>query len=256
MFDTDTVEVFNQHFPTTMLLEVERSPALPDYMRERFVTAIWTRSYFVDDLATLLKVTPELAKYRPEFADQLETIKNAKTQRPLIMRSYICSQKPSAYALYRDGTGKSDNEQGQFDDNDWWCSYDADADAAADTERSRKTCRRGQSFYTAAQTQMAQNERKRIGATGDAPKFLADKVMAWARQYPADRRVPEALYIAHPGQRLDKIRVRKQRRTKGRNVSISKTALPEQRMDRKADRRRKTTINESCYVPGAPVNHR
>ena len=44
------------------------------------MTAIWTRSYLVDDLATLLKVTPELAKYRPEFADQLETIKNAKTQ--------------------------------------------------------------------------------------------------------------------------------------------------------------------------------
>ena len=33
MFDSDTIEVFNQHFPTAMLLEVEKSPALPDYMR-------------------------------------------------------------------------------------------------------------------------------------------------------------------------------------------------------------------------------
>ena len=197
MFDTDTIEVFNQHFPTTMLLEVERSPALPDYMLERFVTAIWTRSYIVDDLATLLKVTPELAKYRPEFADQLETIKNAKTQAALDHAVlYFVLKNPVLTPYIENGTGKSDNEQGQFDDNDWWCSYDADdADSAVDTEPSKNLPPRPK-FLTAAQTQMAQSERKRISVTGDAPKFLAEKVMTWARQNPADRPVPEALYIA------------------------------------------------------------
>ena len=43
---------------------------------------------------------------------------------------------------------------------------------------------------------MAQNERKRLGEIGDAPKFLAEKVKVWAAKYPADRRIPEALYIA------------------------------------------------------------
>ena len=76
-----------------MLLEVEKSPALPDYMRERFVTAIWTRSYIVDDLATLLKVTPELAKYRPEFADQPRPSRMLKHRRPSTTLSYILFSK-------------------------------------------------------------------------------------------------------------------------------------------------------------------
>jgi hypothetical protein len=195
MFDFDTIEVFNQHFPTTMLLEVEKSPALPDYMRERFVTAIWTRSYLLDDLATLLKVTPELAKYRPEFADQLEKIKNAKTQAALDHAIlYFVLKNPLLSPYVVDGTGKSDNEQGDFDANDWWCSYETDSDGEGGGEVATKLPPRPP-FLTAAQTRAAQNERKRIGSTGDAPKFLADKVMQWARQYPADRRIPESLFI-------------------------------------------------------------
>ena len=36
MFDSETIYVFNQHFPTASLIDVLRSPALPDYMRVRF----------------------------------------------------------------------------------------------------------------------------------------------------------------------------------------------------------------------------
>ncbi|MBP9110873.1 MAG: hypothetical protein KBF83_15060, partial [Pyrinomonadaceae bacterium] len=50
-------------------------------------------------------------------------------------------------------------------------------------------------FLTAPQSKLAQSERKRLRDAGDAPKFLAAKVLDWAKKAPADRRVPEALYI-------------------------------------------------------------
>jgi hypothetical protein len=50
-------------------------------------------------------------------------------------------------------------------------------------------------FLTAAQVKIAHADVKKLKDIGDAPKFLADRVMAWAKRSPADRRVPEALYI-------------------------------------------------------------
>jgi hypothetical protein len=196
MFDTDTIDIFNQHFPTTLLLQVERSPALPDYLRERFTTAIWTRSFLLDDLATLRQITPELARLRPDLANQLEPVSNAKTQAALDHAVlYFVLKNPMLSPFVEDGLGKSDNEQGVFDSNDWWCApYDTEYDDAAGAEVARQLPPRP-SFLTPAQTRAAQAERKRIGELGDAPKFLAGKVMEWAKAYPADHRVPEALYI-------------------------------------------------------------
>ncbi len=196
MFDTDTVEAFNQHFPTAQLIEVEKSTALPDYMRERFAMAIWTRAYLVDDIATLLKITPELAKYRPEFAEQLERITSAKTQ---VAQDhavlYFVLKNPLMSPYIEDGIGKGDNEQGDFDSNDWWCApYDKEYDDATSSEVPKKLPPRP-AFLTAVQSKAAQIERKRLSEIGDAPKFLAAKVMDWAKKYPVDRRVPEALYI-------------------------------------------------------------
>ncbi|MFM9903810.1 MAG: hypothetical protein ACKVQJ_04480 [Pyrinomonadaceae bacterium] len=200
MFDTDTIESFNQLFPTAMLIEVEKSPALPDYMRERFNVAIWMRAFLVNDKATLLKATPELAKYHPEFAAQLDKIVAAKTPAAYDHAVlYFVLKNPILSPYLEDGIGKTDNEQGQFDGNDWWCApYDTEYDEATSSEVPKKLPPRP-AFLTAAQVQTSQAERKQLKDAGDAPKFLAAKVMAWAKEYPADKRVPEALYIVIEG---------------------------------------------------------
>lgn len=193
MFDADTIMVFNLYFPQTMLLEVEKSPALPDYLRERFLIAIWTRAFLLDDMATLLKVSPELAKYRPDLAPGLEKIGAAKTQAALDHAVlFFMLKNPILSPYIEDGMGKTDNAQGEFDSNDWWCApYDEDANTEVPMALPPRPA-----FITPVQTQTAQAERKRLKEIGDAPKFLADKVMAWSKAYPADKRVPEALYIA------------------------------------------------------------
>lgn len=196
MFDSAIIDVFNQHFPTQQLIEVTKSPALPEYHRERFIVAIWTRSYLMDDLATLLRVTPELVKYRPEMAPQLEPLMAAKTLAAQDRAAlYFVLKNPLFSPYIEDGMGKTDNEQEQFDSNDWWCEpYDEEYDDLANATVPRKLPPRP-AFLTAAQSKLAQAERKRLREIGDAPKFLAGKVLDWAKKAPADRRVPEALYI-------------------------------------------------------------
>ncbi|MBV9240883.1 MAG: hypothetical protein JO314_02645, partial [Acidobacteria bacterium] len=196
MFDTDTIEVFNQHFPIPQLIEVERSPALPDYLRERFAMAIWMRSFLLDDLANLLKITPEVIKYHPDFADDLQPLLSAKTlssQDHAIL--FFVLKHPILTPYIEDGMGRTSDEQDPMASDNWWCApYDQEYDEATGAERPKAPPHRP-AFLTAVQSRQAQTDRKRLKEIGDSPKYLAEKVMDWAKRFPTDRRVPEALYV-------------------------------------------------------------
>ncbi|HTH50347.1 MAG TPA: hypothetical protein VL501_00340, partial [Pyrinomonadaceae bacterium] len=196
MFDDPTIETLNQHFPTASLIGVMQSPALPDYMRERFALALWTRAWLLKDDATLNKMTPELIRYHPEFETQLNKVIAAKT--PAARENallFFVLKNPILNPYIPDGMGRTNNEQDTWADDNWWCApYDTEWDESSDSEVPRKLPKRP-AFLTPAQAAAAQAERKKLSDIGDAPKFLAEKVQAWAKRSPADRRVPEALYI-------------------------------------------------------------
>ena len=197
MFDDPTIEVLNQHFPTPALLAVKDSPALPDYMRERFVLAVWTRAWLLNDDVTLTKLTPELIKYHPDFQPYFDRVTNAKT--PVARENallFFVLKNPIVNPDIPTGMGRENNEQDQFADDNWWCSFEAgSADDAAADDTAKPQLPKRPAFLTAAQTAAAQAERKKLADIGDAPKFLAEKVMAWAKRSPLDKRIPEALYI-------------------------------------------------------------
>lgn len=201
MLDASAIDLMNRTFPQSLLLEVERSKALPDYLRPKFAVAIWTRSYLLGDNGTLLKMTPELTKYFPELEPQLAKITAAKTPAAQVHATlYLILQNPMMSPYIEDGIGKSDNEFGEWDSNDWWCSSyleadDPGLDPGENFDRGFKRLA-SPKFLTAAQRQMAVAERKKLIALGDAPEMLAKRVIEWAKRSPADRRVPEALYIA------------------------------------------------------------
>ncbi len=196
MFDTETVDVLNQHFPTASLIEVFNSPALPDYMRPRLAVAIWTRAFLLNDQRTLLKFTPELARHRPDLAEGLAKVDEAKTPAAKDNAAmYFVLTNPVLSPFIEDGMGKGDNEVEEWGFNDWWCEpYDAEYSEETNSEVPRKLPKRP-AFLTAAQSQTAQAERRKIKAIGDAPKFLGQKALAWARRSPADKRIPHVLYI-------------------------------------------------------------
>ncbi|MBK7934028.1 MAG: hypothetical protein IPK01_11125 [Acidobacteria bacterium] len=200
MLDTAAIDLMNRTFPQPLLIEVERSEALPDYLRAKFVVAIWTRAYLLDDTATLLKMTPEMAKHFPDLEPQLEKITAATTQaaqdRAIL---YFILKNPLLSPYIEDGIGKSDNEFGDWDSNDWWCSSYLEADepgtdASEEVDLGFKRLP-APKFLTAAQRQAAIAERKKLIALGDAPEMLGKRVIDWAKRFPTDKRVPEALYI-------------------------------------------------------------
>lgn len=196
MFDGETIETFNQHFPTTSLIDVMNSPALAEYMRPRFAIAIWTRAFLLNDATSLKKVTPEFVRTFPEFEEQLAKIDAAKTSaaRENALLFFVL-KNPVLSPYIEDGMGRMDNTQEQWSSDDWWCEpYDTEYNDATNSEQAKQLPRRP-AFLSPSQSSVAQAERKRLKTLGDAPKFLAEKVISWAKRSPADRRVPEALYI-------------------------------------------------------------
>ncbi|MDQ3799593.1 MAG: hypothetical protein M3384_09095, partial [Acidobacteriota bacterium] len=197
MLDEDAVEALNQHFPLAALLEAEKSPALPDYLQKRLALAIWTRAVLLDNEPVARKISPEVAKFAPELEPLWTPYQNAAT--PLERKRaalYLILKNPALTPIIESGLGKTDNEFGEFDSDDWWCTpYDSEYNEDGEKVGFRLSTR--PAFLTKAQSDAAQAERAKLKQLGDAPKFFGEAVLQWQRLAPADKRIPEMLYITY-----------------------------------------------------------
>jgi hypothetical protein len=204
MFDDKTIEIINEHFPLAVLLEAEKSPALPDYLRQRFALAIWTRAALLEDFATATKIAPEIIKFEPEMEDLMNKFLAAKTipaKKHAALYLILKTGKLTPYISSGMGTPQ---ENFRMYATTWWCEpYDAYYDEETGEEAPRKLSPKP-IFLTGAQSEAAQNELKKLKTIGDAPKFLGAKVLEWARLAPLDKRVPESLYIMYEANGWDK----------------------------------------------------
>lgn len=198
MFDLETTEVINQHLPISVLIEAEKSPALPDYLRQRFAFSIWTRSILLEDYAAAEKIAPEVLKFKPEWQDSFDRMANAKTlQAKQNAALFFLLKNPQLTPFVEDGLGRTDNEFNSFDIDDWWCApYEPENEADAGGDSSYKPPAKP-TFLTDSQSQTAKAERKKLINLGDAPTFLGEKVLAWAKRSPIDKRIPESLFIVY-----------------------------------------------------------
>ncbi len=195
MIGSETIDVMNQFFPSSVLADVEKSELLPDYLRERFAVAIWTRAALLNDAATANRIAPKLVQYHPELADEMKAITTAAG--PAARQNAILSlivRNPMLTPFLEEGLGKTDNEVNQWDINDYWCEpYDEVYDDDLGDMVSRNQLQKPK-FLTAAQVAAANSERARLKKIGDAPKYLGQQVLQWAKRAPNDKRIPEALY--------------------------------------------------------------
>lgn len=193
MFDFGTVSTINESFPISLMIDAERSPSLPEYLRERFAMAIWTKAALIGDVATVNKYAPVLANAHPELKTDMDAILKAPTpvarQRAII---YLMLKNPMVSPYLDDGFGKNDNTFDNFDSNDWWCGpYEPEEGSTVNEEYRVKP----PSFLSPAHIAAAKLERRKLVAVGDAPKYFGEKVLEWARLAPADKRVPESLLL-------------------------------------------------------------
>ena len=196
MFDPDTIEQLNRYLPLSVMVQMEQSPALPDYMREKFVMAIWTRAVLLGNITTADKFAPELVRYDPNFKVLIDKVIAAPT--PAAKQNailFFVLKNPILSPDIDDGMGKTDNEQGEFDSNDWWCAPYEPEEGESEYQPSQPSV--PPRFLTPQQIAAARSERAKLKEIGDAPKFLAGKVLDWQKRAPADRRIPESLYIVY-----------------------------------------------------------
>lgn len=195
MFNFQTTASINEYFPLSLLIETEKSPVLPDYLRERFAIAIFTRALVLEDFATVKTISPEVLKFKPELSKFVEQLNSART--PAMARDealFLILKNPILTPFIEDGLGRTNNTVDNWDSDDWWCAPYVPEDESQIEEEYRP---KKPLFITDAQVTTAKIERQKFVDLGDAPKFLGDKVIAWQKRVPLDKRIPESLYTIY-----------------------------------------------------------
>lgn len=190
-FDDDSIEIFNRYFPTDLIVKAERSTVIPNHIATRLAIAAWTRAVLLNDDAVARQAAAELIRRMPELKDSLDAYIKATT--PVARKRaalFIMLRNPILTPVVEIGFD-ADNDAGEWDADNWWCSW------TFNTENEEpSSIPSPPKFLTAAQLSLAKSERSRLMNVGDAPEFFGKQVLEWARLVPADKRVPEALYLA------------------------------------------------------------
>jgi hypothetical protein len=204
MFDSQTVEIINEHFPLAVLLEAQKSASLPDYLKERLALSIWTRAAILEDFQTAARIAPEVIKAAPDTEPLMNKFLEAKTLQAKRQAALYLILKNTSLTPYISGGMGTPAEGYKMYATQWWCQpyeddYDENTGEAAPHKTSTKPA-----FLTKLQSEAAQGELKKLKAIGDAPKYFGEKVLEWARLAPNDKRVPESLFIVYEANGWDK----------------------------------------------------
>ncbi len=202
MFDDKTANIINRHFPLEVLAEAEKSTALPDYLRERFALNVFVRAILLQDEPMIRKIAPEVVKFKPELAEQITKFLSAPPNDRARAALYLIL-KNETFTPYMSGGIGTPNDQVSYATR-WWCQpgevlYDEKTGEEIPWSSIPKP-----SFLTKEQSLAAQAEMKKLRDIGDAPKYLGEKVLAWAKLAPNDKRIPESLYIVYDSNDYDK----------------------------------------------------
>ena len=196
LLDDKATALINQHFPLTLLIETEKSPALPEYERKRFVTAIFVRALLLENYPFVQQFAPRMIEYFPDSTEEIKQILTARTpiekQRAGIYL-ILKNEELSPYVPSGFGTSQEQFSYATF----WWCTPYEDEDYKPEVPDKP-------AFVTAAQSKAAQTELAKIKKIGDAPKYLGEAVLNWAKAAPRDRRLPESLSIVYDANGWDK----------------------------------------------------
>jgi hypothetical protein len=197
IFDDNTVETLNWHFPLETLLTATRSSALPDYLRRSLVLTVWTRAILLKNESVAQRIALEVPRVAPEmtrvFATYLAAETKADRDRAALF-VLLKFQKLSPVLAPGVPTFASTEDSSYYLEGSWWCAPSTTEYNDEGTEIAKVVDR--PAFLTALEVEAARRERAALMNIGDAKRYLGQRVLEWARASPADERIPEALFIA------------------------------------------------------------
>ena len=198
LLDFKTTEILNTHFPLPSLVEVSRSPVVPDYLRLRIALAVFTRAVVLQKPGVADQIVADILKLEPGKKTFLAPYLGAKTVKEKDRAAlFMMLKNPSLSPLIADGLAESqlvDYGPDHYYELAWWCPPSL-TEYNAKFEQVPKQVPKPQ-FLTAAQVAEAKKEHTRLIEIGDAKSYLGKRVLEWARAEPDDPRIPEALFIA------------------------------------------------------------
>ncbi|MGI8669068.1 MAG: hypothetical protein ACR2J3_04370 [Aridibacter sp.] len=202
MLNYQTADIINQNFPTPLLLEIQKSKYFPEYLQKRLAKAIWTRAILLEKYEIADKILPEFKNDSDEFYELFQTYKNAKTKSEKQHASLFAILKNDELSPYL-SSGLGYPNSIYSGGTRWWCElYDNEYDETLQKSVPRRSNK--PNFLSEAQRNLAQTELKKLQKFGNAPSYLADKVLEWAKRSPKDERIPESLYIIYEANGWDK----------------------------------------------------
>lgn len=224
MFDNMTTLMINEHFPLAVLVQASKSAVLPDYLQKRFLMSAFVRALLLNDFATAQRLAPDVIKYQPELETVINQFLSAKPDEKQRSALYLILKNESLSPYVPSGLGSS-QEQNTYASR-WWCApYDEYYDKTTRQSVARSAIKKP-AFLTANQSRTAQAELKRLKEIGDAPKYLAEKVLEWSRLFPRDRRVPESLFIVYEANDWDKYGCGGHRELRNKAAKVLKSNYP------------------------------
>src|SRR5437016_3021361 len=81
ILDNGTIEILNWHFPLVDLEQAARNPVLPEYLRRRFVLAVWTRAIVLQNREVANRIAPEVPRLAPQMQTVFALYLNAQTEK-------------------------------------------------------------------------------------------------------------------------------------------------------------------------------
>lgn len=196
IFSEGTVEALNWHFPTSSLLEMTRSPVLPEYLRRQLILVVWTRAFILGNETVAQRIAPEVLKVAPELQPGLSPYLEARTKDERERAGlFLLLKFPFLSPFIKGGipTSETAEQLDYYMESAWWCGPELIQYDDNGNQSPMVVPKPG--FLSPQEVEVARRERARLSEIGDAKVFVGHRVLAWAKASPGDKRIPEALFI-------------------------------------------------------------
>jgi len=207
----DSVAVFNQDLPLSMLVQAATGTALPSGLRHELAARTWLRAAILDDISVARQLGPAVVEAYPEFRSYIEAYDHADSAAARKFAVvYMLLHFSGLQPFVNSGALGSVIRPGIDSYGAWWC-YDVGGmqehrpyqnymwPAAGSTPSTAVEVGTGEhparpAWIPKADLAEGRKQAARIAAIGAAPLYFAPVVLDWAKAHPDDPRVPEALH--------------------------------------------------------------
>jgi hypothetical protein len=210
LFDADFAKLINERMPVDILKRAAASHILPPPIRSEVAIASWVRAILLNDEQSAAELTPILEDLAPAMKPYLRASLDLPTVESRSFGAiFLILRFPGVRPYVRAGLGRGTAlDRLAWARDNWWCPWAPGAESPfpnrywGETRISAPLMPihpngnvRLPVFINDGQRELAEKELHELQSLGTAPNYLAQQVMLYAKRYPDDPRIPEALHL-------------------------------------------------------------